>query len=147
MIRRPPRSTLFPYTTLFRSPFDGDGREGGAGRREDDRDDREGLVESRRPDLPAEDEEDPSETETDSRELLDRQPLAAKDRVRDEGRLQRQRREQDRGEPALDPVVLAPVDESVVRGEKDQPDEDDEGPFRPVRRPFRAEHDRQHRER
>src|SRR2546422_8251972 len=25
MIRRPPRSTLFPYTTLFRSPFsDGD---------------------------------------------------------------------------------------------------------------------------
>src|SRR3712207_8654989 len=22
MIRRPPRSTLFPYTTLFRSPFD-----------------------------------------------------------------------------------------------------------------------------
>src|SRR2546430_12054955 len=27
MIRRPPRSTLFPYTTLFRSPFDDfDGR-------------------------------------------------------------------------------------------------------------------------
>src|SRR3712207_8339496 len=26
MIRRPPRSTLFPYTTLFRSPFE-DGRE------------------------------------------------------------------------------------------------------------------------
>src|SRR2546428_9233128 len=27
MIRRPPRSTLFPYTTLFRSPPDGaDGR-------------------------------------------------------------------------------------------------------------------------
>src|SRR5260370_19201804 len=24
MIRRPPRSTLFPYTTLFRSPFVGD---------------------------------------------------------------------------------------------------------------------------
>src|SRR2546428_5038152 len=24
MIRRPPRSTLFPYTTLFRSPQDGD---------------------------------------------------------------------------------------------------------------------------
>src|SRR2546427_3830433 len=24
MIRRPPRSTLFPYTTLFRSPLDGD---------------------------------------------------------------------------------------------------------------------------
>src|SRR3712207_8341762 len=23
MIRRPPRSTLFPYTTLFRSPIDG----------------------------------------------------------------------------------------------------------------------------
>src|SRR2546430_12402432 len=27
MIRRPPRSTLFPYTTLFRSP-EGRGREG-----------------------------------------------------------------------------------------------------------------------
>src|SRR2546425_4006033 len=23
MIRRPPRSTLFPYTTLFRSPYEG----------------------------------------------------------------------------------------------------------------------------
>src|SRR2546422_1698997 len=27
MIRRPPRSTLFPYTTLFRSRFAGAGRE------------------------------------------------------------------------------------------------------------------------
>src|SRR2546422_3346022 len=27
MIRRPPRSTLFPYTTLFRSPQDFDARE------------------------------------------------------------------------------------------------------------------------
>src|SRR3989442_7345542 len=27
MIRRPPRSTLFPYTTLFRSPFVHPGRE------------------------------------------------------------------------------------------------------------------------
>src|SRR3712207_8728561 len=26
MIRRPPRSTLFPYTTLFRSPATGTGR-------------------------------------------------------------------------------------------------------------------------
>src|SRR5256885_3454560 len=26
MIRRPPRSTLFPYTTLFRSPFIGRGQ-------------------------------------------------------------------------------------------------------------------------
>src|SRR2546430_13231936 len=26
MIRRPPRSTLFPYTTLFRSLIDSDGR-------------------------------------------------------------------------------------------------------------------------
>src|SRR5258707_6305633 len=37
MIRRPPRSTLFPYTTLFRSRVDGDGGErlleGGDGRR------------------------------------------------------------------------------------------------------------------
>src|SRR3712207_8686076 len=42
MIRRPPRSTLFPYTTLFRSPCDGArrgvlGNRGarGAGRRVD----------------------------------------------------------------------------------------------------------------
>src|SRR3712207_9450372 len=28
MIRRPPRSTLFPYTTLFRSVGGGDGRRG-----------------------------------------------------------------------------------------------------------------------
>src|SRR5688572_31086997 len=28
MIRRPPRSTLFPYTTLFRSPFPSGGRAG-----------------------------------------------------------------------------------------------------------------------
>src|SRR2546427_6883660 len=27
MIRRPPRSTLFPYTTLFRSPRPGSGRD------------------------------------------------------------------------------------------------------------------------
>src|SRR2546427_7827946 len=31
MIRRPPRSTLFPYTTLFRSPLDAD-HHVGAGR-------------------------------------------------------------------------------------------------------------------
>src|SRR5215475_13839421 len=31
MIRRPPRSTLFPYTTLFRSPADGPEREAAAG--------------------------------------------------------------------------------------------------------------------
>src|SRR3712207_7644665 len=30
MIRRPPRSTLFPYTTLFRSPEPGDGGAPGA---------------------------------------------------------------------------------------------------------------------
>src|SRR5258708_9560062 len=31
MIRRPPRSTLFPYTTLFRSGFGGAGESLGAG--------------------------------------------------------------------------------------------------------------------
>src|SRR5690349_24007565 len=30
MIRRPPRSTLFPYTTLFRSPYLGNSRGAGA---------------------------------------------------------------------------------------------------------------------
>src|SRR6266446_3770147 len=32
MIRRPPRSTLFPYTTLFRSPFPAGRRAGGVHR-------------------------------------------------------------------------------------------------------------------
>src|SRR6266508_6878764 len=41
MIRRPPRSTLFPYTTLFRSPPRGDRRErGGRGRGDRGRGDR-----------------------------------------------------------------------------------------------------------
>src|SRR5258707_9673857 len=34
MIRRPPRSTLFPYTTLFRSVFDVEGARQVAGARE-----------------------------------------------------------------------------------------------------------------
>src|SRR5215217_9703225 len=33
MIRRPPRSTLFPYTTLFRSPGERQGGRGPAGGR------------------------------------------------------------------------------------------------------------------
>src|SRR2546427_7459884 len=33
MIRRPPRSTLFPYTTLFRSPAHGQGDQDPAGAR------------------------------------------------------------------------------------------------------------------
>src|SRR3712207_9053425 len=42
MIRRPPRSTLFPYTTLFRSRQVPDGhRRGGAGRQRLHADDRQ----------------------------------------------------------------------------------------------------------
>src|SRR3712207_8967537 len=37
MIRRPPRSTLFPYTTLFRSPLLAAGTRHRAVEREDDR--------------------------------------------------------------------------------------------------------------
>src|SRR2546422_7687111 len=43
MIRRPPRSTLFPYTTLFRSAAPGRARArhaGGAGEHDAERDDR-----------------------------------------------------------------------------------------------------------
>src|SRR5687768_17740508 len=40
MIRRPPRSTLFPYTTLFRSP-DGPRRDGLFARRQRDCEDRD----------------------------------------------------------------------------------------------------------
>src|SRR2546430_13322450 len=35
MIRRPPRSTLFPYTTLFRSTHLGEGTAGGQAREDD----------------------------------------------------------------------------------------------------------------
>src|SRR3712207_7039082 len=55
MIRRPPRSTLFPYTTLFRSPRDGEegpSHEGGEGRERDPR----GAV--RRGDPPLRDRQD-----------------------------------------------------------------------------------------
>src|SRR5258707_9090341 len=38
MIRRPPRSTLFPYTTLFRSAGDTGGRRVSAGKRRHDPD-------------------------------------------------------------------------------------------------------------
>src|SRR3989338_918063 len=37
MIRRPPRSTLFPYTTLFRSLYTDDGPETTDGRKSQDR--------------------------------------------------------------------------------------------------------------
>src|SRR2546422_7910459 len=37
MIRRPPRSTLFPYTTLFRSRSSGGDRDAGPGGRRHDR--------------------------------------------------------------------------------------------------------------
>src|SRR3712207_9521138 len=44
MIRRPPRSTLFPYTTLFRSPVDRAQERGlAAARRADQRGDAAGL--------------------------------------------------------------------------------------------------------
>src|SRR3712207_7118855 len=45
MIRRPPRSTLFPYTTLFRSDGPGAGRE----RRADPPRGRDGLEQRRTP--------------------------------------------------------------------------------------------------
>src|SRR2546430_12528197 len=48
MIRRPPRSTLFPYTTLFRSE-----RFGGYGSRGGVRDARPGTVHGRRRGAPA----------------------------------------------------------------------------------------------
>src|SRR3712207_7869187 len=42
MIRRPPRSTLFPYTTLFRSARDDEHREAGAEGGDDERRQRDG---------------------------------------------------------------------------------------------------------
>src|SRR2546425_6078370 len=45
MIRRPPRSTLFPYTTLFRSALPPERRvQGGGGDRADHRGERRSLV-------------------------------------------------------------------------------------------------------
>src|SRR3712207_7976213 len=47
MIRRPPRSTLFPYTTLFRSRAAGRGDDEGAGREVRDEVDRRVLPQGR----------------------------------------------------------------------------------------------------
>src|SRR5258705_2171790 len=52
MIRRPPRSTLFPYTTLFRSDEDRGGLSGEEGRQVDvgaDRVEQRALIEGRLP--------------------------------------------------------------------------------------------------
>src|SRR5688572_31143401 len=48
MIRRPPRSTLFPYTTLFRSVIDDCGANGAHGRARVQRRSEEGEKERRR---------------------------------------------------------------------------------------------------
>src|SRR3712207_7158293 len=72
MIRRPPRSTLFPYTTLFRSvvepdrvhldhPEDGDGA-----RRPDDRPAETPHVRGRKRERPAEEERDRKSTRLNS---------------------------------------------------------------------------------
>src|SRR2546429_6163858 len=75
MIRRPPRSTLFPYTTLFRSRYEAAGRrgDGDAGRQRELRSDfdhpgsaREGLAvrDSRRQALLERSEEHTSELQS-----------------------------------------------------------------------------------
>src|SRR5262245_63887618 len=54
MIRRPPRSTLFPYTTLFRSDDDEDPAGGGPGRRLGEalrRGERRGLARDQAPEV------------------------------------------------------------------------------------------------
>src|SRR2546430_13445702 len=56
MIRRPPRSTLFPYTTLFRSP-----RRCRAGLEEAEADERRVVVERRRRDKPERREHEPEQ--------------------------------------------------------------------------------------
>src|SRR3712207_8800753 len=43
MIRRPPRSTLFPYTTLFRSERVDDQRDGAAGKRVEEAGERDAV--------------------------------------------------------------------------------------------------------
>src|SRR5690242_21031892 len=48
MIRRPPRSTLFPYTTLFRSVSEVRGRKHGASERRPPRVDGVGHIEDRK---------------------------------------------------------------------------------------------------
>src|SRR2546422_8057347 len=92
MIRRPPRSTLFPYTTLFRSPHEdlrvpvarvGLRPRGGAGAR-----DRERPEEGDRP------------AERD-RELGRHAGLARRERAKPERRLVAERRERHRGQRAV----------------------------------------------
>src|SRR3712207_7071120 len=49
MIRRPPRSTLFPYTTLFRSPADAVGEAAQRAARQPGRDDLPGPADGAEP--------------------------------------------------------------------------------------------------
>src|SRR3712207_8578638 len=75
MIRRPPRSTLFPYTTLFRSADEQ--REDAADDAErDDRGDDERAAE--RPELQHEDGEDAERSEEHTSELQSRQYLVCR---------------------------------------------------------------------
>ena len=124
-------------------PFHGHRRERGARRGEDDREHGEHFLESRGPELAAKDQDDAAKAHADPQQLLRGEAFRFQVSVRHEGGLEGKGGEQDRGEAALDPVVLAPVDESVVRGEQDHADESDERPLGPVLRPLRSEHDRQ----
>src|SRR2546430_13477534 len=73
MIRRPPRSTLFPYTTLFRSP-----RRCRAGLEEAEADERRVVVERRRRDKPERREHEPERSEEHTSELQSQSNLVCR---------------------------------------------------------------------
>src|SRR5437764_10862356 len=64
MRRRPPRSTLFPYTTLFRSRAQGRAGRAPGGDDDDWRGDGEGVIRWRRDQAPARSEEHTSELQS-----------------------------------------------------------------------------------
>src|SRR2546430_6039971 len=80
MMRRPPRSTLFPYTTLARSPADFLRRGGGEPEQRAGADQRPGRVDGRR--VPVDETAHHRRLELDDGAVLERVRLPYRDRER-----------------------------------------------------------------
>ena len=78
------------------------------------------------------------EREQRAGDLPDREAVAGQIEVRERNRDDRQRGEEDRGQPAVE-ELFPPVDQAVVGGEEHEADPGDQGPLRLAARPARAE--------
>src|SRR6185369_15924125 len=99
-------------------------------------DDREHRTEPRgiEPDTIAEQRDDPPEGQHGAGKLAPGDPIAGYIKMRETNRDERQQREQDRRQAAVE-KLLTPVDETVIGREQYEADPHDERPFRPCRRP------------